>query len=204
MAWRAGVHTMWPIVRFRLLILLLGLPIAVLAIGLVAATVVAFVRENNGLGFGLVVVGVLLVLPVIAYAIYLYFLDRLGARALVLEQLGARDSIVRAHRLLFKRLGRTLLVWLLSIAVGIVVGILTACALAIVFVPLALIGALLAANNSSAIIPLVVLGVVVVLPISLVVGGFLSAQSSTYWTLAFRRLDLDPVPPTPPLAPQPS
>jgi hypothetical protein len=210
MAWRAGRHTMWPMIRFRLLIFLLGLPIAVLAIGIVAASVIAFARDNNGLGFGLVVLGVLLLLPVIVYAIYLYFLDRLGARALVLEQVGARDSIVRAHRLLFKRLGRTLLVWLLAIAVGFVVGILTACALAIVFVPLAIIGGLLVANNSSAILPLAVLAAVVVLPISLVIGGFLSAQGSTYWTLAYRRLDLDPLPLTPPppppapLAPQPS
>jgi hypothetical protein len=56
-----------------------------------------------------------------------------------------------------------------------------------------------------------VVAVIVFLPISLVIGGFLAAQSSTYWTLAFRRLEIDrpPVvyqpyfpPAGPPAAPQ--
>jgi hypothetical protein len=193
-AWTAGVLTMWPVIRFRLLIVALGLPILLLAIGLTAATISAFANDNVGLGVALLVISLLLLLPVIAYGIYLHILDRLGSRALVLDQLGARASIVRAHRLLLKRLGRTLLVWLLSIAVAFVLGIVTACAFAIVFLPLVLAGSLFAANNSSAVVPLIVLGAIVALPISLLVAGFLSAQSSTYWTLAFRRLDLDPVP----------
>ena len=44
--------------------------------------------------------------------------------------------------------------------------------------------------------PVVVLGVIVLFPIFLVVAGFLAAQSSTYWTLAFRRLDVDYAPAT--------
>lgn len=211
MAWRAGVLTMWPMVRFKLLLVALGLPVLVLVLGFVAAIVVAAINNNSGLGFGLFGLGVILLIPVAVYLIYLFFLDRLGSRALVLEQLGARAAIVRGHRLLFKRFGRTLLVWLLAIAVGLVLGIATACLLAIVFVPVVLVGGLLAASNSSAIIPLIVVAVIVFLPISLVIGGFLAAQSSTYWTLAFRRLEIDrpPVvyqpyfpPAGPPAAPQ--
>jgi len=144
-----------------------------------------------------------LLLPAIVYLIYLFFLDRLGSRALILEQLGARAAIVRAHRLLFKRLGRTLLVWLLAIVVALVVGIATACVLAIVSIPIVLVAVVLAVNNSAAIVPLIVLAVIVFLPISLIIGGFLSAQSSTYWTLAFRRLEIDqpPVTPYPPAPP---
>jgi len=203
LAWGAGVRTMWPIIRFRLLLVALWLPVGILIVGFVAAIIVAALNNNGGLAVGLGVVGALLLLPAIVYLIYLFFLDRLGSRALILEQLGARAAIVRAHRLLFKRLGRTLLVWLLAIVVALVVGIATACVLAIVSIPIVLVAVVLAVNNSAAIVPLIVLAVIVFLPISLIIGGFLSAQSSTYWTLAFRRLEIDqpPVTPYPPAPP---
>jgi hypothetical protein len=201
LAWRAGVHTMWPIVRFRLVLIALGLPLLLLVIVLVAGTIIAIANHSGVAVVPLVIGGLLLVVIGIPFAIYLFFLDRLGSRALVLEQLGALASIGRGHRLLFKRFGRTLIVWLLSIATGIVVGILAACLLGIIFVPLLLIGGALAASNSGGLAPLIVIGAVLLIPLSLVVGGFLSAQSATYWTLAFRRLDLDPVPPAPPPPP---
>ena len=190
-AWRSGVTTMWVIVRFRLLLLALALPVVLILGGFIVATAVSFINQNGGAGAGLLVLGVLFALASIPYFIYLFFLDRFGTRAVVLEQIGARAAIVRAHRLLFKRLGRSLLVLLLAIAVGIALGILFACALAIVAVPLAIIGAALFASGSAAVWPLIVVGVLILLPIGLVVSGFLSAQSSTYWTLAFRRLDLE-------------
>jgi hypothetical protein len=208
LSWQAGLHTLWPIVRFRLLLFALGLPLALLAIAVVVGTIIAIVNQSGVAVVPLVIGGLLLVLAGIPYAIYLFFLDRLGSRALVLEQLGAVASIARGHRLLFKRFGRTLIVWLLSIAVGIVVGIAAACLLAVIFVPLLIIGGVATANNSDLPVALIVIGAVLLIPLSLVVGGFLSAQSATYWTLAFRRLDLDavplPSPPPPPLAPQPS
>src|SRR5439155_1083709 len=66
--------------------------------------------------------------------------------------------------------------------------------LAIVFVPLFLIGAVAFASGTAAFLPFVILGVVILLPVALVVQGFVAAQSSTYWTLAFRRLDLEQAP----------
>jgi hypothetical protein len=204
---RAGLHTLWAIVRFRLLLIAMGLPIVLLFIVLVAGTIIAIVNHSGVAVVPLVIGGILLVVAGIPLAIYIFFLDRLGSRALVLEQLGAVASIGRGHRLLIKRLGRALIVWLLSIATGIVVGIVAACLLAVVFVPLALIAGAAAANGSGPPVVLIVIGAVLLLPLSLVVGGFLSAQSATYWTLAFRRLDLDPqpfAPPPPPIAPQPS
>jgi hypothetical protein len=205
LAWRAGLHTLWPIVRFRLILFALGLPVLFLVIGLLVGTVLAIVNQNGGAVAPLILLGVVLVVAGIPYAIYLFFLDRLGSRTLVLEQIGARASIARGHRLLFKRFGRTLIVWLLSIAVGIAVGIVTGIAFTVLFLPLFIIGAF-STHNSGAIVALFVVGGLLLFAISLVVGGFVSAQSSTYWTLAFRRLDLDPVPPTPPPPPtfQPS
>ena len=193
-AWRSGRSTMWAIVRFRLLLLVLYIPLLLLLLGFAASVALVVLGNNNGAAAGIAIFGFLVIIPGIPYLIYLGFLDRLGIRALVLEQLGALASFARGHRLIFKRLGRTLVVWLLSIAVGIGLSVLVACAGAIVAVPFILIGAALFAGNSAAAIPVVILAFIVLLPLFLIVGGFLAAQSSTYWTLAFRRLDLDPVP----------
>ena len=209
-AWRSGVATMWVIIRFRLLLLALILPVVLILAGLVFGAVASIANNSGGASVGFVLLGILLGLAAIPYFIYLFFLDRFGSRAVILEQLGARAAIVRAHRLLFKRLGRALLVWLLAVAVSIVVGILFACVAALIAVPFALIGVALFASGSAAVVPLIVVGVVILLPIVLIVQGFLTAQGSTYWTLAFRRIDLEPptpsyyqpVQPAPPPPPQ--
>jgi len=191
-AWRAGVNTMWVIVRFRLLILLLNLPVVAIVIGL-AVAIFAAVTGNSTAGAFIALLGLLLLIA-IPYVIYLTLLDRLGSRAIVLEQLMARAGLARGHRLLFKRLGRTLLVWLLSVGVALVVGLVLACFLGLIFVPLIFVGVAIGSSNSAAVLPLVILGGLVLIAISLVIQGFLGAQGSTYWTLAFRRLDLDYAP----------
>ncbi len=180
-AWRSGVATIWAVVRFRLLLIALGLPVVVILAGLIASTVVAFVSHHQGAGVALIGLTVLVALASIPYLIYLFFLDRLGSRALVLEQLGARAAIVRAHRLLF---------------IGIVLAIILVFFSAIVIAPFLVIGGLLASNGSSGLWVIVVIGLLIVVPLFLLVSAFLAAQASTYWTLAFRRLDLDPASPT--------
>ena len=189
-AWRCGVATMGTIIRFRLLLLLLGLPVLIVVAGVVAGAVAAFLGHNNGAGAALVVLGLLVLLAAIPYTIYLSFLNRLGARAAILEELGARKAIVRAHHLVRGRLGRVLLVWLLSIAVGIVVGIAVGIVLAIIAIPLAIAGVATYAGGSSSFILVILIGLVVLLPVALITGSFIAAQDSTYWTLAFRRLEL--------------
>ena len=193
-AWRCGRATMGTMIRFRLLLLLLGLPVLIIIAALVVGTFAAFLGHNAGVGISLVIGAVLLLLAAIPYAIYLSFLNRLGARAAILEQLAARPAMVRAHRLLLHRLGRVLLVWLLSIVVGIVVGIAVAVVLASIAIPLFIAGAAAYASGSGALWVVIGLGVLVLLPLALVVGSFFSAQDSTYWTLAFRRLEIDQAP----------
>src|ERR1044071_2624322 len=67
LAWGAGVRTMWPIIRFRLLLVALWLPVGILIVGFVAAIIVAAVNNNGGLAVGLGVAGALLLLPTIVY-----------------------------------------------------------------------------------------------------------------------------------------
>src|SRR5207237_1126909 len=53
-AWRSGVTTMWVIVRFRLLLLALALPVVLILAGLIFATAVSFINQNRGDGAVLV------------------------------------------------------------------------------------------------------------------------------------------------------
>lgn len=190
-AWRAGVGTMGVIIRFRLLLIALGLPVVVVIFALFAGVVFSIVTNHLLTTVVLVLLGFLIVLAAIPYLIYLLLLDRLGARAAVLEVRGARASLVRGHRLLQQRLGRVLLVWVISIAVGFVVGIGLFIPLLIVALPLFIAGAAAYVNGSAALWLVIAIGGVVLLPLTLVIEGFVAAQSSTYWTLAFRRLELD-------------
>ena len=161
-----------------------------LAVGFVAA----IIGQNGGVIAALALFGFVFILAAIPYAILLFFLGRLGTRALVLEQLGAVDSLRRGYALVKKRLGRLLLVGLLAIAVGIVVGIgLAIIGLALV-VPTVLITIAAYASGSSAWWLVIVLAALILLPIFLVIAAFLATQSSTYWTLAFRRLEIDRAP----------
>jgi hypothetical protein len=207
-AWQVGTATMGTMIRFRLLLIALGLPLLALFVGLALGFVAAITGQNGGAIAFLALFGFVFILAAIPYSIFLFFLGRLGTRALVLEQLGAVASLGRAYALIKGRLGRLLLVGLLSIAVGIVVGIGFLIVGAILVVPAVLITIAAYASHSSAWWVAIALAVLILLPVLLVISAFLSAQTSTYWTLAFRRLEIDRPPEyayayPPPEGPQP-
>jgi hypothetical protein len=187
-AWSSGRYTMSVIIRFRLILIGLWLPVAIAFIAIVGGAVFAFTTNNVGAGIALTGVGLLLLLATIPYAIYLFLLDRVGSRAVILEQLQARAALGRAHGLIRRRLGRVLLLWLVSIVVGIAVGLAFGCVFALAFLPVVIVTVV--AKSAVGLVLVILVGLVIAFP----VAGFLGAQSSTFWTLAFRRLDLDPVP----------
>jgi hypothetical protein len=193
-AWRCGVATMGPIIRLRLLLLVLGLPVFIVLLALIAGFVVALSAHNAGAAVAFGLIGLIVILAAIPYSIYLGFLAFLGARAAVLEQLGARPALVRAHRLVRKRLGRVLLVWLVGIATAIGVGICAAVVLAILIVPASLIAVVAFTTGKTVLWLAFAIIVLILVPVVFIVQGFVVAQGSTYWTLAFRRLEIDQAP----------
>jgi len=193
-AWRCGVATMGTIIRLRLLLIVLGLPVFIVLVALVAGLIVSIVNNNVGAIVADVLISVLFILAAIPYAIYLGFLNRLGARAAVLEQLGARAALGRAHRLVRKRLGRVLLVWLVSIATAFAVSLCAAVLLAVLVVPATLLAIFAFTTGSAVLWVAVALIALILLPVVLLVEGFVLAQGSTYWTIAFRRLEIDQAP----------
>ncbi len=193
-AWRCGVATMGTIIRLRLLLIVLGLPVFIVLVALVAGLIVSIVNNNVGAIVAVVLISVLFILAAIPYAIYLGFLNRLGARAAVLEQLGARAALGRAHRLVRKRLGRVLLVWLVWIATAFAVSLCAAVVLAVLVVPATLLAIFAFTTGSAVLWAAVALIALILLPVVLIVEGFVLAQGSTYWTIAFRRLEIDQAP----------
>lgn len=189
-AWTMGVHTMWLIVRFRLLLLALGIPAVVIVVAVIVGGVLAAFANEGTLAVTLISLGAVLALALVVYLVYLSFLDRFGARAAILEQRGAVASLGRANQLLIARFGRSLLVWLVSIAVAIGVGIATAVVFVVAALPL-IVATIAAFNGASAAWPFIVLGGLVLLAVALPIAGFLGAQASTYWTLSFRRMEID-------------
>jgi hypothetical protein len=209
LAWRTGVHLMWAMVRFRLLILALNLPLFLLVAGWFVGVFVAIVNHNRGAVLPLVLTGLLLLVVWFVYGTYLFLLDRIGTRALVLEELIAIPALARANHLVLKRLGRTVLVWLVAIGVSLVVVLALVCVVGLAVAPFVGFASLASSGSSAATIIVGVVLAIIFIPIVVVVSAFFAAQSSTYWTLAFRRLDLDyapayayPVVPQAPPSPQ--
>jgi len=198
-AWRTGVNRMGAVIRFRLLILLLGLPIVLVVGGLIAIVALAAIRGQTGAAVSVGILAGFVLLAAIPYGIYLGFLGRLGSRALVLEQLQGWPSIVRGHRLLRKRLGRTLLVWLISIAVAAVAGVALGIASLAVAIPAVALALTAVAAKSAVLWVVFAVYILLLVAVVIVASSFVAAQNSTYWTLAFRRLDID-YPPAQPLA----
>lgn len=193
-AWRCGVATMGAIIRLRLIVLVLVLPIWIVLLALLVGFVAALFNHNAGAAVAVGLVGLLVLLAAIPYSIYLGFLTLLGARAAVLEQLGARAALGRAHHLVRKRLGRVLLVWLVWIATAFAVSLCAAVVLAVLVVPATLLAIFAFTTGSAGLWAAVALIALALLPVVLIVEGFVLAQGSTYWTIAFRRLEIDQAP----------
>ncbi|HET7421451.1 MAG TPA: hypothetical protein VFL27_13830 [Candidatus Dormibacteraeota bacterium] len=186
-AWPMGLHTMWVMVRFRLALFVLNLPLLAAAVAWVVVLLIGLIHQDVGLVLGTLFGGLLLFLVFLVYALYLLFLDRFGSRAVVLEQRKALAAIARAHRLLFKRFGRSLLVLVISLAISLAIAVVAGFLSSILLLPLLIAGY----TSSATFWPILAVTAVVLVPAYLVIAAFLGAQNSTYWTLAFRRLDVE-------------
>jgi len=201
LAWRTGVGTFWAILGLRLLGLVWGL-LVLGAIGALVALGVVSYLSGQGATLGLVVAlglpaFVLLVLASIPVGIAFI----LGTRAVVLEQRGPLSALGRGFGLLRARLGRVLLVWLLQVALAFAAGL----GLTFAFVPVILLVAtvVIAAGVGGGVVVGALVGiplVVLLAALGVVLAAMVGTYFSTYWTLAFRRMELEA--PRPVMTPQ--
>jgi hypothetical protein len=197
MAWRAGVGTFWSILLLRLIGLLWVVVVLAVIGTFVLLGFATYSSGSSGALAGVISLGILvgIVLVVVSIPVGLAFI--LAARAIVLEQRGAVAGLVRGFQLLRARLGRTLLAWLVQVAVGVGAGIILTIVFVIAFVIAAvpIVAAYFAAGTGAAVMVGIPVGLVV-LAIILLASAMNGAYFSTFWTLAFRRMELE-TPPAP-------
>src|SRR5215210_6628854 len=197
-AFRAGLSNFWRVFGYYLLFLLISLglllvflaivvPLVLLVAGVFAGTESVGARVLTVVLAGLVGF-VLLILLIIVYVL-LSIIAQFALREVVVGRERVVASIGSGYRLLRRNLGRSLLLWLIQLAISIGAGIALLIALLLVglilFLPTIILA--VAAYTTAAIVAGVVAGLIL-LPLILVASGALGAFNHSYWTLAYLRL----------------
>jgi len=195
--WQAGRRHLWPVFLIRLL---LGLPVAVVALAGALPTIGTSFLVTGQDRPEVVMPGVFVVLlafftcllPGICLALLLSIpasvLQRLAVRTCVLEGYGVRESIIRAWAVLREHLGPLALLWLILVGVGIGVIIVLGLPLVLVTVPLVAVAVLTVFVS-----PLLSIALTLIIGLlAWLVGAALNSVAETFlsasWTLAYREL----------------
>jgi hypothetical protein len=201
-AWRAGVSNFWHVLGQALLFILIGL---VLFIGLALLALVLFLPlsvlfgalstdTGSQLLLSAVLIGLLIVLILffivlfVALVVAFYIVGQLALRELVVGGKRIFESVGAGYGLFRRNLGRSLLIWLIQVAISIGVGIVAL----IVFLILGLVliapaVLLFTADNITASIVVGIVGGLLFLIPYLVIYGAVGTFNHTYWTLAYLR-----------------
>lgn len=195
-AWSSGLATFWPVLKVKLLAVLVALVSIAIIGGLVALAVASALSGVTAATVILATAAILLGLVAIPFSIVFSVLILLMVRQVVLG--GRQDTgaaLGQTLALMGRRLGRVALLWLLSIVLGIAIGIglglVTIILLGIV------VGLVLVVYFAAGLTAAVVAGIVLGVPwfvVLLIAAGAINAYTSTFWTLGYTRLDLEPQP----------
>jgi hypothetical protein len=198
MGWRAGAGTFWAILGIRLLGVLWALLVAAVVIAFVVLGVVSYLNGQAAALAAVISAGIVVLVALLVASVAVGIVLILAVRAAVLEERGPIAAVGRGVRLLRTRPERVLLVWLLQAGLGTGAGLgLAIVAIpVIVFVAIPVVVAAVAGGPVAAVLVGVPLGLAVTAAF-VTVSGTIGAYLSTFWTLAFRRLELDPPPPRP-------
>ena len=188
--WRVlGYYVVFFLVALGLLVVI-GIPVALLIGGTFAATQSTGARVSVA-----VVVGILAVLLLIVVFIPLSIIGQYALRDIVVRRERVLGSVGSGYTLFRHNIGRSLLLWLIQLGLSIGIGIAFILLLLIVGLILALPAIALAAAGSSMGVWIAagVPAVLIVFLLFLVATGAIGTFSHAYWTLAYLRL----TPPTP-------
>lgn len=190
--WRAGLGNIWRVLGYYVVYFLitLGLLIAIgVPIGLLVGVTFAVTQSAAARVIVAVLAGLLGVVALILVFIPLSVVGQYALRELVVRRTGILASFGGGYRVFRRDFGRSLLLWLINLLLGIGVTIVAVLALGIVglvlFLPTILLA--FAEMTTAAIVAGIVAGVIL-LPIFLAVSGATGAFFHSYWTLAYLRL----------------
>lgn len=190
--WRAGTARFWRVLGYYVLFFLIGLAllIAIAApLGLVVAAVFAG-TDATGARVISVVLAALVAIPLLVIAfVSLSIVSQFALREIVVRGQRVIASIGGGLRIFWQNLGRSILVWLIQIALVIVatIGLVLAGAVVglILFLPTILLS--VAEYATAAVIMGIIAGVILV-PILIVAAAALGTFYHAYWTLAYLRI----------------
>jgi len=191
-SFRAGLSNFWRVLGYYLLfilitlglLLLIGIPIALLVVGVFAGTESLGARIATAILAGLAVIVLLIVV-----FIPLSIIGQFALREVVVGRTGVFSSIGGGYRLFRRNLGRSLLVWLIQVALSIGAGIVLLIVLLILGFILFLPTIILAvAGYTTAAIVAGIVAAMILLPLLIVASGALGTFNHSYWTLAYLRL----------------
>ena len=196
LAFRAGRRNFWRVLGLKVLFFLMGLGLVLLILlPIVLGGLAVFsLTQSTGVRVLAVVLGVVFVF-VAFIAVFLPFaiVNQYALRELVVGRRRIMESIGGGFGLFRRNIGRSLLVWLLQLAVMIGLGI--ALVVALLIFGAVLLGpaiALFATERATAgIVAGVVGGVLLLIPV-FALSGALGAFNHSYWTLAYLRLTEQP------------
>jgi hypothetical protein len=197
-AFTSGMGNFWRVLGYYVvfflialgLLMVIGIPVALLIGGTFAATQSTGVRVSVA-----VVVGILAVLLLIVVFIPLSIIGQYALRDIVVRRERVLGSVGSGYGLFRHNIGRSLLLWLIQLGLSIGIGIAFILLLLIVGLILALpaIGLAVAGYTTVAIIAAVIVGLIL-LPILLVATGAIGTFFHAYWTLAYLRLTIEATP----------
>lgn len=190
--WRAGTARFWRVLGYYLLFFLIGLALLLVIagpLGLVIAAVFAG-TEVTGVRVVTVVLAALVAIPLlIVVFVSLSIVSQFALREIVVRGQRVLASIGGGLRIFWGNLGRSILVWLIQIALVIVATIALALAGAIVglilFLPTILLS--VAEYTTAAVVTGIIAGLIL-LPIVIVATAVLGTFNHAYWTLAYLRI----------------
>ncbi len=175
--WREGLRAFWrllgvtvlAVVAFLFVTALCAVPVVLALFGGIPGIVIA------------VVIGAILFFPYLAFVFLLSFTVTYAEREVVLRRASVFDAIYAGWDLTKCHIWKSLLVWLVMLASGLVFGISMLITLLILAVPFILIGL---ANVFAALVLGIPVGVVFIV----IASGAFGSYSFSVWTLAYDEL----------------
>ena len=195
-AFRSGLGNLWRVLGYFVvlfliaiaLMLVIGIPVALLIGGTFVATQSVGARITVS-----VVVGILAVLALIVVFVPFSIIGQYALREVVVRGERVLGSVGSGYGIFRRNIGRSLLILLIQF--GISIGLAIAFFLALLIVGLVLfiptIALAVAGYSTAAIVAGVIAGVILV-PLLLVATGAIGTFSHAYWTLAYLRLTAPP------------
>jgi membrane-anchored glycerophosphoryl diester phosphodiesterase (GDPDase) len=205
-AFGSGMGNFWRVLGYYIvfflvglgLLVVIGIPVAILIGGTFAVT------QSTGARISVaVIVGILAILLLIVVFIPLSIIGQYALREIVVRRERVVGSVGTGYSLFRRNIGRSLLLWLIQIGLSIGIGIAFLLLLLIVGLVLAIpaIGLAFADSSTATLVAAGAPAVLIVFLLFLVGSGSIGAYFHAYWTLAYLRLT---APPTPSPGPSPT